>query len=263
MSVFPNGLILPQCDSDSFQTQLWPPSFCPKKNPAGSGSCCWTTARHKVDFPSLARPTSFSEPQKEANNFSAEFEKYFFHHFCGKIIILVGLSCSSWQFATCIAALKKFFPPPGTSQSSNNGFYQIKREDDAKRRRKTDADDSPLPRRDVLPGEKLSPRVASTPGDKKPAKKIRVVDKRAEPRIDSPKPKPAPTSTNSKALSAKTTKPFNQLLEGVFFTLSGFQNPLRGQIRDFGLKMGAKYRADWDNSCTHLVIIIFPPLADE
>jgi len=47
--------------------------------------------------------------------------------------------------------------------------------------------------------------------------------------------------------------PFNELLKGVIFTISGFQNPLRGEIRKKGLDMGAKYCGDWNNSCTHLI----------
>lgn len=42
-------------------------------------------------------------------------------------------------------------------------------------------------------------------------------------------------------------------MKGVVFVLSGFQNPARSQIRDKALEMGAKYKADWDRSCTHLV----------
>ena len=48
-------------------------------------------------------------------------------------------------------------------------------------------------------------------------------------------------------------RPFARLLEGVVFTLSGFKNPLRGQIRQKATDMGARYRGDWDTSCTHLV----------
>jgi DNA-repair protein XRCC1 len=43
------------------------------------------------------------------------------------------------------------------------------------------------------------------------------------------------------------------VLKGVVFALSGFQNPLRGELRDIGLKLGAKYRPDWMDDCTHLV----------
>ena len=54
---------------------------------------------------------------------------------------------------------------------------------------------------------------------------------------------------NSTTKKSKT-KP---VLDGVIFALSGFQNPLRSQIRDQGLKLGAKYRPDWTDDCTHLV----------
>ena len=59
----------------------------------------------------------------------------------------------------------------------------------------------------------------------------------------------------TKATEANNTKPVKrwQILQGVVFALSGFQNPERSDIRDKGLKMGAKYRPDWTDDCTHLV----------
>ena len=48
-------------------------------------------------------------------------------------------------------------------------------------------------------------------------------------------------------------KPFHQLMSGFVFVLSGFQNPKRSQIRDEAIRMGAKYKPDWDRSCTHLM----------
>lgn len=51
----------------------------------------------------------------------------------------------------------------------------------------------------------------------------------------------------------KMTKPFSQLLDGVVAVLSGFQNPLRSQLRDKLLALGAKYKPDWNASCTHLM----------
>lgn len=42
-------------------------------------------------------------------------------------------------------------------------------------------------------------------------------------------------------------------MDKVVFVLSGFVNPLRSDLRDKALKMGAKYKPDWDSSCTHLV----------
>ncbi|OQR69329.1 transient receptor potential channel 2 isoform 3-like [Tropilaelaps mercedesae] len=43
------------------------------------------------------------------------------------------------------------------------------------------------------------------------------------------------------------------ILQDVVFVLSGFQNPLRSQIRSQALAMGASYMADWNERCTHLV----------
>jgi len=59
----------------------------------------------------------------------------------------------------------------------------------------------------------------------------------------------------AKPVQSKPRKfaPFSDLLKGVVFTISGFQNPLRGQIRQKALEMGAKYTGDWNNSCTHLI----------
>ena len=47
--------------------------------------------------------------------------------------------------------------------------------------------------------------------------------------------------------------PFRDLLRGVRFAISGFQNPLRGEIRAKALEMGAKYEPDWSQGCTHLI----------
>ena len=47
--------------------------------------------------------------------------------------------------------------------------------------------------------------------------------------------------------------PFRDLLRGVVFAISGFQNPLRGEIRGKALEMGAKYEPDWSSKCTHLI----------
>lgn len=46
---------------------------------------------------------------------------------------------------------------------------------------------------------------------------------------------------------------FKKILEGVRFSMSGYENPLRSDLRNKGLEMGAKYSGDWDSRCTHLV----------
>lgn len=48
-------------------------------------------------------------------------------------------------------------------------------------------------------------------------------------------------------------KPFNRLLEDVVFVISGYQNPLRSELRSKALQMGAKYKVDWNSTCTHLM----------
>ncbi|CAL8078083.1 unnamed protein product [Calicophoron daubneyi] len=42
-------------------------------------------------------------------------------------------------------------------------------------------------------------------------------------------------------------------LSGVVFTLSGYQNPLRSELRKKALQLGAIYKQDWGSSCTHLI----------
>lgn len=58
---------------------------------------------------------------------------------------------------------------------------------------------------------------------------------------------------SQKPKKPKTYKPFRKLLEGVVFNISGIQNPERSNLRSKALEMGAKYRADWDSTCTHLI----------
>ncbi|XP_046664912.1 DNA repair protein XRCC1 [Homalodisca vitripennis] len=70
-----------------------------------------------------------------------------------------------------------------------------------------------------------------------------------------PKRKNDNTDENKrKALKVdKERKPFSRLLEGVIIVISGYQNPLRGELRSKAGAMGAKYKADWDRTCTHLI----------
>ena len=54
----------------------------------------------------------------------------------------------------------------------------------------------------------------------------------------------------------KPKKEFSKLFEDVKFSLSGYVNPQRDEIRRKALKMGAKYIADpniTNNKCTHLI----------
>ncbi|KAG5445972.1 DNA repair protein xrcc1 [Clonorchis sinensis] len=42
-------------------------------------------------------------------------------------------------------------------------------------------------------------------------------------------------------------------LHGVVFCLSGYQNPLRSELREKALDLGASFRQDWGPNCTHLI----------
>ncbi|UJR23469.1 hypothetical protein I4U23_026470 [Adineta vaga] len=48
-----------------------------------------------------------------------------------------------------------------------------------------------------------------------------------------------------------------QIMKNVVFVLSGFQNPLRSELRNKATAMGAIYNDDWNEKCTHL-ILAFP-----
>ncbi|KAH0808118.1 hypothetical protein GEV33_014663 [Tenebrio molitor] len=62
------------------------------------------------------------------------------------------------------------------------------------------------------------------------------------------------TSPSKKAKTVeKRKKPFSELLRGVTLVISGIQNPDRANLRTMALAMGAKYKPDWENSCTHLI----------
>jgi DNA-repair protein XRCC1 len=42
-------------------------------------------------------------------------------------------------------------------------------------------------------------------------------------------------------------------MKNVVFVLSGFQNPVRSDLRNKATTMGAIYNDDWDETCTHLM----------
>ncbi|XP_076274123.1 DNA repair protein XRCC1 [Rhynchophorus ferrugineus] len=59
--------------------------------------------------------------------------------------------------------------------------------------------------------------------------------------------------TSKKKKKEVKRKPFSKLLENVVLVISGIQNPDRANLRTMALSMGAKYKPDWDKTCTHLV----------
>lgn len=124
-------------------------------------------------------------------------------------------------------------------------FYQLKKEKAKKRKTENPNSNQKLPRRDSLPGEK--PREASKVKNEKTPVRNRNGKARQEAKTSDKKAK------EEASAAPKATKPLAKLMEGVVFTISGIQNPERADIREKALSMGAKYRPDWDSSCTHLV----------
>ena len=65
-----------------------------------------------------------------------------------------------------------------------------------------------------------------------------------------------PHSSKSLIAQRKTlriTKVFSNLFDDVVFAISGYENPTRSEIRRKAVEMGARYKQDWDSSCTHLM----------
>ncbi|KAH7985771.1 hypothetical protein HPB52_025412 [Rhipicephalus sanguineus] len=155
----------------------------------------------------------------------------------------------------------KVEPSPKTSL----GSFQLKDEEDetdlavgawfAKRKERASADSSTKePEESSSPLATRKPQKPSTvQTSQRPAT---TPEAKKKPAAEQTKPRETQKPQTPKAQKKKKTKPpkkFEELMKGVVFVLSGFQNPLRSQIRDKALEMGAKYKADWDRSCTHLV----------
>lgn len=90
------------------------------------------------------------------------------------------------------------------------------------------------------------------------ARKKEEVEKtpKNEKRASNAKKRRSETENNkapSKKMKQNVTKPFTELLSGVTIVVSGIQNPDRANLRTMALSMGAKYKPDWDNTCTHLM----------
>ncbi|KAL5277157.1 XRCC1 family protein [Megaselia abdita] len=98
-------------------------------------------------------------------------------------------------------------------------------------------------------------KVESTPGTSKASLDRKKYDspKPHKKTVDSPRPRKKPEVDENDNRKPITYKPFNKLLEGVTIVISGIQNPDRANLRTMALALGAKYKGDWDNSCTHLI----------
>ncbi|KAH8362539.1 hypothetical protein KR084_013067 [Drosophila pseudotakahashii] len=121
---------------------------------------------------------------------------------------------------------------------------------------------------------KDSPRSSE---DKSSSKHPDTSRAKESPRPSAQKRHSSPTAgaaTPAKKQKVKDTpiqyRPFNQLLKGVLLVISGifsshcikgftktnllpFQNPDRADLRSKAIALGAKYKADWEPGCTHLI----------
>ncbi len=128
-----------------------------------------------------------------------------------------------------------------TSRSKGDRMTPPSSSSQKRKREEPESIPKKLPRRDIVPGE--DPPVERANGRRSEKEKPRRASSSQKEKKNSSKKSPLP----------RQYKPFSRLLEGVVFTISGYQNPLRGELRQKALAMGAKYRSDWDSSCTHLV----------
>ncbi|XP_040900385.1 DNA repair protein XRCC1 [Toxotes jaculatrix] len=101
----------------------------------------------------------------------------------------------------------------------------------------------------ATPKHKQSPASTPSPSAAKASVAQKSTDKKRESQSKS-EPKPKQQKTKSEG---SQQVPFNRIMEGVVFVLSGFQNPFRGELREKALDMGAKYRPDWTPDSTHLI----------
>lgn len=110
-----------------------------------------------------------------------------------------------------------------------------------------------------------SPRTSTNPGSSSAStpKSSQITAKNVTKKIQNTNPvssskgsdtvSPASVSTKKPLPKAMLKKPFSQLFENVVFIISGYENPLRSEIRRKAIELGGRYKPDWDNSCTHLM----------
>ncbi|VDO06987.1 unnamed protein product [Rodentolepis nana] len=71
---------------------------------------------------------------------------------------------------------------------------------------------------------------------------------------NSANPAPSTSSDTTRARnSGGSGRRRKRILDGVIVAFSGYKNPFRSELRDLCLKLGAKYRQDWTDDCTHLI----------
>uniref|UniRef100_A0A5K3EIX3 BRCT domain-containing protein n=1 Tax=Mesocestoides corti TaxID=53468 RepID=A0A5K3EIX3_MESCO len=62
-----------------------------------------------------------------------------------------------------------------------------------------------------------------------------------------------PASAASPRPEPSTSQKRRRILDGVVVAFSGYKNPFRAELRDLCLRLGAQYRQEWTDDCTHLI----------
>ncbi|XP_017870299.1 PREDICTED: DNA repair protein XRCC1 [Drosophila arizonae] len=104
-------------------------------------------------------------------------------------------------------------------------------------------------------GKRLSTEKPAVKQDEQPEKKVEskpTAAVQAQKRLSSSLEEQSKPAKKPKMKEPKYV-PFNQLLRGVVLVISGIQNPDRADLRSKAIALGAKYKADWEPGCTHLI----------
>lgn len=148
--------------------------------------------------------------------------------------------------------------PTNDKNPKKQNDTQSKKNSDNAKNRKTDSPSTQTKRTIDSPSSSRTKK--DTPSTPTAKPKTDDSSKQKTPKNDPPRKRANSDDQSNSQKKVKTDviknlkrKPFNKLLEGAVFVISGYQNPFRGELRSKALKMGAKYKADWDDSCTHLM----------
>ncbi|XP_028325660.1 DNA repair protein XRCC1 isoform X2 [Gouania willdenowi] len=158
----------------------------------------------------------------------------------------------SYAAATLQTGGSSHTPAPSLSSNSVSPQPPAKRKFEFSKERQSAA--GPPPSKKPSPGgsppeKAATPRPKASPSSLPSTTKVsshKSAEKKKESSSNTePKPKSKPRTVQQ--------VPFNCTLQGVVIVLSGFQNPLRGELREKALDMGAKYQTDWTPNSTHLI----------
>ncbi|XP_012684657.2 DNA repair protein XRCC1 [Clupea harengus] len=218
------------------------------------------------DPPSTSSPklTKLGQFRLKEESPSLQPGSLFFSRETSKASTTPKVSPQNDKLSYAAATLKSESASP-TSSSSASSQAPVKRKFEfSKERQEASGPPSKKPSPAGSPEAKNSTpkpkaRPSTTPSPKASSAQKTTSDKReSSSKPSQHKPSPSPKAQSKpKPSTAKDQPgdpvPLKSIMEGVVFVLSGFQNPLRGELRDKALAMGAKYRTDWTPDSTHLI----------